>query len=391
MNSSIKSTNRRPPTKLKNQRPKQYSNQHMMTELLSIDAQIHNLEAEIENSDPSLAAQHHLAAKHDILATLYARKSDITRQPGDREAATRNNIAAIQYGRRALTSDLLENTNREEIGSQWYFQGARLAWRSQVVGYHGSGGNTSVPSRIDQIALDDAIAAYDNALTELPSRRSSLRREASHNRANLLGARFDLNRSADDINDAIRSGDAALVGARSNTLPAVSNDVGVLYQQRGRLNSNVADLQHAVELGVQSIADDSCPERIRVERFLNLYVSRKLLYTLTRQTQQLEASREELLSAVTLSEQGHGHKKAHILVRLATVAHLLAIDTGNAEYHAEAIHFAQLGLAHARTDDVADEHAELIFVMATTLSETDAQERSIEELANILKEGRNPI
>jgi tetratricopeptide (TPR) repeat protein len=358
---------------------------------LSIDARIHSLEAEIAGSDPSLASPHHLAAKHDSLVDLYMRKGEITRQPEDFAAATRNNTAAVQAGQLALTPELLNGISSDEIGSCWCFQGARLAWRSRVLTKNGNRAGRATSDGIDSAATDQAIDAYDHALTQLPSQRSSLRREAAHNRANLLGARFDLTGSMNDIDEAIASGDVALAGAHSGMLPAVCNDVGILYQQRGRLNANIADLQRAIELGVRSIEDVDCPERIRVERILNLNVSRKLLYNLTRQVHQLEETRRELFQAAALCEQGRGQKTAHVLVRLATVAHLLAADTGIVGYHVEAVQFAHEGLENARTDDIVNEHAELIWVMATTLSETDAHGRSIEDLAKVLKKGESPL
>lgn len=362
-----------------------------MTELLNIDARIYSLEAEINGCDPSLVRPSHLAARYDDLVGLYVRKSEITRQPGDRDAATRNNTMAIQTGRLAMAEEYTQGLESEDVGTNWCFQGARLAWRSQAVGDHGSGSGTSIPTLIDSLALDEAIEAYDHALRELPSRRSSLRREAALNRANLLGARFEVNGAEADIDDAIENGEAALAELISLRFPSICNDVGVLYQQRGQLYNNVNDLQRAIELGLISLEEADCPQRIRVERSLNLYVSRKHLYDLTRQTQQLQQARIELLAVANLSERGRGYKRSHLLGRLATLAYLLSVDTGIAEYQIEAIRFAQEGLASARTDGISDEHAELILVMANALSHTDPQGRSAEELGSIIADGGNPF
>jgi tetratricopeptide (TPR) repeat protein len=354
-----------------------------MPTLFQLDAKIHSLRTEIDGRLHSAVSNYHLAARLDDLADTYVSRSYITRSLDDLATAKACYERAISLGH-----DAAVRASPRDLSNCWFLQAGRLRAYWQVFG-----------SRTDDLlapleahdTLDRAIDAYSRVMHQ-NSTRSSMRREAAHNRGNLLAERYDLYGREDDLHEAIANGDEALALSRpsSPSHGAILNDVGLRYQARWDRYGHVEDLVKATRLGVCSVADQHCDEQRRVQRTLNLCVSRRRLADLGCEDQ-LEVATDELRAALSLCQEHAPKLMPQVLARLAISMQQLSTARGDPQLQWEAAQLAVQALQLAPADQIEDDRDELVMMIAGALSEGEGGRRSREHIAALIASGRNPL
>jgi tetratricopeptide (TPR) repeat protein len=210
------------------------------------------------------------------------------------------------------------------------------------------------------------------------------------NQANCYSTRFDI---SVDINDADRAiqNYRKLQEASNGSTASINNNIAIVYRSRYEKLHNLEDLEKAERHAKEAVNGTEGDDKNLPTRLLNLAVCYCMLFEEDGDVHHVNSALQDLEKASNLSRAWGLDCLPQVLSKQARAIYLRYMHKGDRQDMQIAISLAQQALDVARSDEVEDTRLEIVRQLAVSLSVTDSQRRSVEDLEAAILRGEMPV